>query len=275
MELKRRAAINGAQLDEIDSRILIQGIEPAAGKESSSAVTLWGADGSRVTGRHREYLDVEIQFSLDIRGDHYAERGEILEKINAWATGVGTVNTNGGNILTVSTKPGRKLVVVPWQLPGDGDALKWTNRFTITFRAYGVPYWQDEIGSMLRVLDADSVNRQLGVPGNMDSTLDAEFENTSGARIDTFTIRTPTSVLRFEGLGLKNKETLVIGHADDGQRNLLRIYIIDREGEVRSAMDKRTTDSSDDLTTNSGTIRVRMSAGGSGTLLVIAAGRYA
>lgn len=275
MQLKRRAALNGAQLDEIDERILIQAIEPAAGKETSATVTLWGADGSRVTAQHREYLDITVQFSLDIRGNAYTERSELLERINAWATGVGTVKTNGGNVLTVSTKPGRKLVVVPWQLPGDGDALKWTNRYTITFRAYGVPYWQDEIGNRLQVADADSLNRQLGVPGNMDSTLDAEFLNTSGARIDSFTIRTGISTIALANLGLKNRETLVITHEDNGRRNLLRIYIVDRDGETRSAMDKRTTESSDDLRAESGTIRVRMNAGGPGTLTLISAGRYA
>lgn len=273
MLLTRRIALNGIQLDEVDERILIQSIEPQAGKEQTNAVSMWGGDGSRVTAQHREYLDVAVKFSLRIKPDAFMDRGELLEKVNAWATGTGAGRS--GLMLTTNTKPGRKLIVIPWQLPGDGDALAWTNQYQITFRAYGVPYWQDELGTILRILDADSVNRQFGVPGNMNSTLDVEFKNTSGARIDTFTIRTGISVITLANLGLKNKETLVITHDDTGKRNLLRIYIINTDGEIRSVMDKRTTASSDDLITEPGTIRVRMSAGGTGTLLITGAGRYA
>ena len=267
MQLKRRAALNGAQLDALDARILIQSIEPQAGKEQVNTAALWGADGSRVTAQHREYLDVIIKFSLDIRGDDYTERSEILEKVNGWAA--------GGGILTLSTKPGRKLVVVAQQLPGDGDALAWTNRFAITLRAYGVPYWQEAIGNTLQVENADSCNRQFEVPGNVRSTLNAEFTNTSGSTINTFTIRSGDAMIKLADLGLANNETLVINHADDGARKLLLIRSKETGGTAGGAMNKRTADSSDDLWTVPGAIRVRMSAGGTGSLLVTAAGRYA
>lgn len=267
MLLKRRAALNGVQLDEIDNRIIIQGIDAQAGKEQINTVALWGANGSRVTAQNRDYLDVIIKFSLNIKQDAFETRGELMEMINGWAV--------GGGVLTVSTKPGRKLCVMPQQLPGDGDAMDWASTYSMTLRAYGVPYWQDEIGNKLQIPDASSLNRQFGVPGNVKSTIDAEFYNSSGARIDTFTIQTGIAVIQLTSLGLQNKERLIITHLDNGKRNLLRIMIQDRDGVIRSAMDKRTASSSDDLWTEPGTIRVRMSAGGNGTLLVTAAGRYA
>ena len=83
MKLTRRAALNGVQLDEIDSRILIQGIEPAAGKDQLTTVSLWGGVGSRVTGEHRDTLDVIVKFSLDIKKRQYQERSEVFEKVMA------------------------------------------------------------------------------------------------------------------------------------------------------------------------------------------------
>ena len=45
MQLKHRATLDGVQLDEIDSRILIQKIETGDGKENISAVSLAGGSG--------------------------------------------------------------------------------------------------------------------------------------------------------------------------------------------------------------------------------------
>ena len=52
MQLRHRVSLNGIQLDAQDSRILIKGIEEVAAKDQISTVSLWGADGSRVTGQH-------------------------------------------------------------------------------------------------------------------------------------------------------------------------------------------------------------------------------
>ena len=59
MQLRHRVSLNGIQLDAQDSRILIKGIEEVAAKDQISTVSLWGADGSRVTGQHRDSLDVK------------------------------------------------------------------------------------------------------------------------------------------------------------------------------------------------------------------------
>lgn len=273
MQLRHRAALNGVELDEIDSRVIIQGIECGGPKSTQSAISLFGANGQRFAVNQRDNMDVKVKFGLLIRKTDMAARAALLDQVNNWAALA--QKEYGGAWLTVNYKDNRRLHVYLVEPAEEGDLKEWTNVFDLTFRAYGVPYWQDELGTILRILDADSVNRQFGVPGNMNSTLDVEFKNTSGARIDTFTIRTGISVITLADLGLKNKETLVITHDDTGKRNLLRIYIINTDGEIRSAMDKRTTASSDDLITEPGTIRVRMSAGGTGTLLITGAGRYA
>lgn len=266
MKLLRRAALNGVQLDEIDSRILIQSIEPAAGKDQQNTVSLWGGDGSRMTGEHRDSLDVTVQFSLDMKRSAYAERSEIFEKIAEWAA--------GGGWLTISTKPGRRIRVISAQIPGEGDALKWTSRYSILFRAFGVPYWQQETAGLLRVTGESSVTRNFGVGGTRETVMDATFKNTSGGTINSFDLTCGGSVFHLRNLGLANGETLEIDHDDNGRRCNLRIRIQSTAGAYRSAMNKRTTGSSDDLTVTPGSIRVVMSAGGAGTLLISCAGRY-
>ena len=109
MILRRRVALDGIELDSVDSRILIQGIEPAAGKDQITAVILWGGTGSRVTAEHRDSLDIVVRFTINEKSYRPAERGEVLEKVCAWAA--------AGGWMTVNYKPDRRIRVICAQMP--------------------------------------------------------------------------------------------------------------------------------------------------------------
>lgn len=267
MRLKRRVALDFREMDELDPRILIQGVEPGAGKDTIGTVSLWGGSGSRVTGRHRDSLDVTVKFSLDIKKDRYWERAEVFERIMTWAS--------RGGWLTLSQKPGRRLRVIAAQLPSEGDPLEWTNRYSITFRAYGVPYWQDTQVTRTGSSGSASASLTLDVGGNTETAAEAAITNTSGAEINALTLAIGGSAMTFAGLGLADGETLHIDHEDDGLRCVLRIRIEDAGGTFRTALDKRTPESSDDLTVTPGENAVTLSAGGAVTLRVWCRGRYA
>ena len=83
------------------------------------------------------------------------------------------------------------------------------------------------------------------------------------------------SHIYLRNLALANGETLHIDHADNGKTCVLRIRIQGTNGAWRSALDKRTADSSNDLTVKPGIISVTLYAGGAGTLLLMCAGRFA
>lgn len=266
MRTTRRAQIGSVQLDKIDDRIIIQSIEPQAGKDQRTSVALWGGSGSRITGEHREYLEVQIKFSINIKPGAYEERSEVLEAVNAWAA--------AGGWLRISPKPGRRIRVIGETLAPDGDALGWTNRFTLGLRAYGVPYWQDADETTLTVTKTGSCSRSFAVPGKAKTVLEIDFKNTSSATTNTLTISAGRSSISFEELGLAKGETLTIDHEDTGRRCLLRCYIRNTAGKTRSVLDKRTEKSSDDLEVSAGSITVTLSAQRSGDLTVRCRGRY-
>ena len=135
MILKRRVALEGVQLDELDERIVISGIDEAAGKDSITAVGSSAGVGQRITGRRRDTLDVPVKFLMKIKNGDMEARELLLEKINGWAA--------AGGWLTVGHRPDRRLNVVLAQAPGAGDMFNWTNEYTMVFRAYSVPYWED------------------------------------------------------------------------------------------------------------------------------------
>lgn len=265
MILSRRAALDGAQLDEIDSRILIQGIEIQAGKDSISTASPGGADGLRVTGEKRDSLDILIRFSINEKSYHPADREEVFEKAMSWAA--------AGGELTVNYKPGRVIRVIPVQFPGEGDIRNRENQYNITFRAMGIPYWQEETPTQITRQGSSRWNGTITCGGNRETWMEFSFQNTSGNTINAMTISTESSQMTFNGLGLANRETLILDHDDNGKRCLQRIRIRDIAGRYRSAMARR--EGADELKLEPGQNAVAMRADRAGTLILTAAGRFA
>ena len=263
MILSRRAALDGAQLDAVDKRILIQGIETQAGKDTIGTANPGGTDGLRVTARKRDSLDILIRFSINEKSYRPAEREAVFQKAMSWAA--------TGGWLTVNYKSGQKIRVVPAQYPGEGDILNRENSYNITFRAHGVPFWQEADPEPVTMTGA-SGSGTISVAGNQKTFLEFSFENTGSGTINTLTISCAGTQYQFAGLGLAAGETLICDHLDDGTKCLQRIRILNGS-TYRSAMAKRS--GSDELMAMPGENTVSYTAGGAGILTLTAAGRYA
>lgn len=252
MELKRRVALNGAQLDEVDAAVVIRSVEPADGKENISAVSSAAGYGQRLTGFRRDTVDMVVKFAINIRKNDLERRAAVLEAVNAWAAAASP--ERGGAYLTVNYKPERRLHVVLAQAPGEGSLWDWSKDFQLTFRAYAIPYWEDNAVSSTRIGDSNvSGSGVLQVGGSAKAALDAELTNRSGMTINTATITAGGRTMQFSGMGLNANETLVIDHAENG---LLRIRIRDAGGAYRSAMAARNSASADDFSVAPGSVSV-------------------
>ena len=262
MQLAHRAALGGAQLDEIDPRINIKGIEGSGGKETVTAVAAGAGDGTRITGKRRESVEVLIRFSLNIRRDVMEEREAVLEAINAWAAKMGW--------LTVNYKPGRRLYVDDVQLPGEGDMWKRMNDFVITLRARAVPYWQEDPAASAATGIGSSGSGVIAVAGSAKTMAEAVLENRSGAVINTASITIGGKTMAFEGLGLGGSESLAITHSIVQGKYVIRIRI-----GSRSVMEKRTAESADDFEVAPGDNAFSFSAQRACRLSVNVRGRFA
>ena len=263
MELRHRVALNDVQLDELDERILVLGVTDGAGKETMNAVSRFGGIGQRLTLRHRDTLDVNVVFGLRIKANDMQARSELFELVSAWAM--------GGGWLTVNYKPNRRLYVTCAQLPAPGDLANWTTEFSIVFRAYGVPYWQQVTPTQIKVASTRAITRSMEVPGTAETVLDVAFTNISGMDIATFVFTAGDKRFALENLALKANETLAIEHTAEG---ILRIGIYGTTGAWRSALGCRTAESSDNLTVNPGTVQWSVTAQRAGRLTVSCCGRY-
>ena len=260
MQLAHRVALNGTQLDSLDSRIIIKAIEEGAGKESISAVGAASGDGQRITSRRRDTMDIVVKFSLNIDESEMQSRATLLESINKW--------DSGGGVLTVNYRTGRQARVVCVQAPGGGDLWEWTNVYSITFRAYGVPYWTETTPTTYTQSSVSSISSgaSITVNGSARTPLEFEFKNTSGSTVNTFSITAGDRTISLSDLGLANNSTLTLDHDERGVQRI-------RVGST-SKLACRSEESDDELWAEPGTVSITMTAGGAGNLTVKSYGRF-
>ncbi len=256
MILSKRVALGGVQLDELHDAIVIRSIDPGVTKESVSAVTRMGGFGQRMTGQHWDTLEVSVSYAIDIPKREMALRRQIFDAVNAWALKKGW--------LTVNWLENRRFYVDKVVLPGSGDMWAWTDEFTITFRAYNVPFWQDALPAQVSSGTAASGSVTVQVGGNVQSVLDVTFQNRSGMTINNFWVQANGNRITLSSLGLGGSSALTINHGTDG---LLRIKI----GST-SVYQKYT--GADDLFVNPGNVGVTFTADRAGTLTVQSYGRW-
>ena len=218
MILKRRVSLYGVELDELDPRIVITGIDEAEGRDEITAVSVAGGSGQRITNRRRESLDVTVRFAMDIPKTRLQERAALMEKVKKWAS--------GGGRQRVNYRPQRRLFVVLAQAPGEGDLFRWTNDYALVFRAYQVPYWTDEN----EVAVSSSINAgasfPIEVPGSAETVADFVITNGSGALIKKLSVKIGNSEMQFNGDNLLPAgQVIYVDHPENVKGlNIMRAY---------------------------------------------------
>lgn len=258
MELAHRVALNGVQMDEIDPRINIKGVEENAGKESITGTATAAGSGQRITSWRRDTLDVVIKFSMLIEYDDMPGRAELLEKVIAWAA--------GGGYLTLNYKPNRRISVVLAQAPGAGDLYDWTSVYSLTFRAYTIPYWEEEAARTASTGIGASGSCSMEVAGSAETVADITIRNQSGMTINNITVNAAGKVMTFQGLSMGGSESLTISHSNG--------LLVLRVGS-RSAMAMRTPGSADDMRVKPGVRSFSFSADRACVMTVSCRGRFA
>lgn len=257
MILSRRVALGGVQLDELDDMIVIRGADPGMARENVTAVNRMGGWGQRVTTAHWETLEASVTFAIDIPKREMERRKAVWDKVTAWA--------KAGKWLTFNWIPGRRLYVDKVVWPSAGDMWNWTDEYTITFRAYNIPFWQDDTAAQVTAeMFTGTGNRTITVGGNVRTVMDVSFRNRSGATVTRFSVSTPAASIELSGISLGGSETLKIFHGTDG---FLRITAGSRDiyGSYRG---------SDDLFADPGDVRVTVSVPRAGDLTISAVGRW-
>lgn len=262
MILSHRVSLNGTQMDSLDDSIIIQSVEENTPKYTISGVNI-GTAGQRMTQQRRDTLDLVVKFAIRLRKDNMAARDLVFDKIVKWALPGGT--------LMLNTKTNKCLNVVCVSPPGQMDPRKWDTEYQITFRAFGVPYWE-QVTPSTQTVTASSGTYTLANNGTANSPLEVQFKNTGSATINLVTVRSGGRTIRLESLGLAAGETFKLYY----QNGLQKLTITNAAGTTeRSVMAKRTDTSADDIWLAPGNNSIAFTASASGALTLSCRGRFA
>lgn len=256
MILSRRVSLGGTQLDSVDNAIVIQSFDPGTPQETISAADRMGGAGQRITSEHFSMLEATLEFGLDIPKRNMADRRTKFNSVIHWA--------NQKAWLQCGALQGKRMRVEKTIMPASGDLRTLDETYTIKFRAYNVPFWQDDTATTVNVASISTGDVSITVPGEVETVLDAELKNISGSQITDITIAIDGHSLVFSGMTLANGSTLKIEHGTDG---LLRATV----GGV-SAYQRLT--GSNDLFTRPGSRTISVTCAGALEMKAEVYGRY-
>lgn len=230
--------LDSIPLDAIDPTIIITDIQESQPNMAMQTIPHAMGDGLRVTKRTRQSLSVVVRFV--IREYDVTRRKAILQKIIGWA--------KAGKYLEINDRPEQRLRVEVDTMPTVQSALRWTQELSITFTAYGSPYWEE---AMPDTFTTSGTVQQL-VNGDADKAFPDVSVSPSASMV---TVTVGDSHITLENVS----GTVLIAH-DNG------VLSITEDGA--SILGKRTTDSSDDLVCIPGEVNTFSVAGGSALFTV-------
>lgn len=227
MMTRYACAIDGQGLQDVDPTIIITDIQETVPKVKATTSTNAVYQGLQLTRLQRQSLSVTVSF--EVHEYSTARRKAVAEEACEWAK---------DGWLTISDRPDQRLYVVCDKLPVVTSALKWTDKLSIGFTAYALPYWQ-EIFPASATYSGTSGVVSLSPAGTVDCYLEGDITATGGT-VNTLTIAANGRTFAFSGLGLTSGKTLSIGYDDEHHWQYMRI------GDT-SALSKRTEASADDI----------------------------
>ena len=253
MQLSRRIALNGVQLDELDDRILISEVYEMPPDRTRTAASIYDGTidsmGSMLTSQHRNSKKIRCKFRVNYKKPYMAERAALLDRVNGWAMNAGT--------LTIGSRPEQRMSVQCQQELEIGDLRDWTREYTLIFEADEKPYWENIDTDIGRSKTAAEGSAVVEVTGTLPNVLDLEISNESGKSIDKITITEGGYKFEFKELGMAAGEKLVIDH---DEKQVIRIRLMSAAGSYRSALISRTVKSDNELRVKPGTVTVNYTA---------------
>ena len=221
------AVLNGKQLSAVNKNLLILDIRHTEPERKLETVQLGSGDGLFVLGSHTESAGVQIDFQLRIYDT--ATRMKALQAVITWA--------RKGGILTVSDRKDQQLHVVMDKAPVISSAMRWLDTLTVSFKAYGVPYWENIEETKLS-LTGKTATGTLKIPGNGGDAM-LHVTVTPKAAMTSLKVTCGSRAINLTELSVPKGTVVTIGYNDKG--------IFEIKAGTESLLAKRSAASADDL----------------------------
>lgn len=249
MRTRISVALNGIELHSIDGGIVLQGVDEGAASWNISTGSRAGNAGQHVNSVEKRYRDVIVSFAIAEKRD-LIRRSDIIQRVCAWAA--------AGGDLTVSYRDRQKLRVICAQMPSVKTLTKWAESYSITFRAYDIPFWQSMDAESAAISAGTSGSATLRVKESAGGKLSFEATNSSGSTVNAVSVTANGCSLAFSSLGLASGEKLIV---DYDEKDIQRLRILNASNVYRSVLAKRTVESNDDIPLKYGANTISVTSG--------------
>lgn len=245
--------LDGIRLTDVHPAIILQHVEERAPEINIRTADRAGAPGLFVMAAKPTVKEIDIVFAVRERLD-FAVRAAAVSAAAAWAA--------AGGWLTMESRPGLRIRVIPAELPNVGRLRDWTQDIGILLRAYDWPYWSEEYPVRTTLLGVTNSTASVSVTGNTDTCLEAEIMPRGGT-LTALTLGAQGQTMTLTGLSVAQGTTLRIWR---DTRHLLRI-----DAGGAGLMSHRT---GDDLTLSPGQHEVTITANTACDAVLSARGCY-
>lgn len=220
------AYLNGVSFAHLDELILLRDINELPPQEDVQQTRRGLHPGTRITSRVRRSLSLRLVYN--VREYDITARARVLDKIAAWA--------GNGGWLTINSRPGQRLYVVPEDLPSMGSSLKWTDDMEMTLTAYERPYWEQQWPVVSTITFTGNIIPLGTLP---EAYVECDVTNTGDDALTSLTLSCDATKIALEGLNVPPGEHVTISYTDTGLMQIM--------AAGASALANRTAESSDDL----------------------------
>lgn len=213
-----------------------------------------GRSGQLLIERKRQSMTVAAEIVIRELYD-LAARSRAVEYLAKWAD---------GEILALSSHPGRRLQVRLSSWPTVNEARNPASTIRLEWTAWHVPFWEDETDSSVRDEDTTDFDGTLFVGGTAETPV--SFLAVAKEEVTEVTVEAGDRFITLTGLGLSAGDTLALAR---DRFDSLAIMV-----KGQSSMSCRTAASSDDLTVSPGPVHVGFGADGEMDIRFSARGRW-
>lgn len=218
--------MNGVSFAQLDPEILLNDIIEDPPKVDREETRRSIHPGTRISGRVRRSLSVRLVFA--VREYSIEARSRLLDKIAEWA--------GEGGWLTINSRPGQRLYVIPEEPPAMGSSLKWTDEMEMTLTAWARPYWEQQWPTVAIITDSGTIAPTGTMP---DAYVECNVKNAGDGEMTQLEISCAGTSFRLHELTVPPGEHVIISYTD---HDVLQIT-----AAGASALANRTAESSDDL----------------------------
>lgn len=250
--------LDGGGLREVDGRVINVAAAETETQEDVGYSARAGGNGQALIRRQRRSKQIQVQFGIRELYD-LAERTRVVDAVNAWAR---------DGMLQISSRPDQMAQVVVTKYASAMDVRGYTDTYSLTFEAAGVPYWQDIRAARLE-LSGTSGTGEIVVNGNTPTVLEVVVTPSAALNSLRITVTGADGNVRefeFADLAVAADTDVVITH---DARGILRMT-----AGSAGLIGKRTAESDDELAVSPGVATVAFAADASCEAVFTARGWY-